>query len=38
MHAFLAPESWPFLLATGLMLVIGVLELFLLLAGASASH
>lgn len=38
MNAFLAPESWPFLLATGLMVVLGLIEVLGLLMGASASH
>lgn len=38
MNAFLAAESWPFLLATGLMILVGVIELVGLVAGASASH
>lgn len=38
MNAFLAPESWPFVLATGLMVALGLIELLALLAGASASH
>lgn len=38
MNAFLAPESWPFLLATGLMVVLGLIEVLGLIMGASVSH
>lgn len=38
MTAFLAPESWPFLVATVVLLVITVLEGLSLLVGFSASH
>jgi hypothetical protein len=38
MTVFLAPESWPFLLATIILLVITVLEGLTLLVGFSASH
>jgi hypothetical protein len=36
--AFLAPELWPFTLATGLLLAVAALEALALLAGASMLH
>jgi hypothetical protein len=38
MNVFLAAESWPFMFATGLMVMLGVVEVLSLLMGASASH
>jgi hypothetical protein len=37
-NAFLAPELWPFVLATGLMLAVAATEILALLVGASLWH